>query len=35
MATVHGAMLAARAFNDAKVFQQIVQPVIDNILVSD
>lgn len=35
MATVHGAMLAARAFNDAKVFQQIVQPMIDNILVSD
>lgn len=34
MATVHGAMLAARAFNDADVFQQIVQPVIDNITLS-
>lgn len=31
MATVYGAMLAARAFNSAEIFQQIVQPAIDNI----
>ncbi|MEF3091753.1 TetR/AcrR family transcriptional regulator [Raoultella sp. WB_B2P2-3] len=31
MATVHGAMLSARAFNDADIFRRIVQPLIDNI----
>ncbi len=35
MATVHGAMLAARAFGDADVFQKIVQPVLDNIMLTD
>ena len=35
MATVHGAMLSARAFDDAEVFQEIVQPVIDSIIHSD
>ncbi|TDQ26788.1 TetR family transcriptional regulator [Raoultella sp. BIGb0149] len=33
MATVHGAMLSARAFNDADIFRRIVQPLIDNIVV--
>lgn len=31
MATVHGAMLSARAFNDADIFRRIVQPLIDNL----
>lgn len=31
MATVHGAMLSARAFNDADIFRRIVQPLIDSI----
>lgn len=35
MATVHGAMLSARAFDDAAVFPRIVQPVIDSIIISD
>ncbi|MEF3100192.1 TetR/AcrR family transcriptional regulator [Raoultella terrigena] len=33
MATVHGAMLSARAFNDADIFRRIVQPLIDNIVL--
>jgi len=28
MATVHGAIISSRAFNNADVFQQIVEPVI-------
>lgn len=31
MATVHGAMLAARAFGDPKIFQAIVQPAINRL----
>jgi TetR/AcrR family transcriptional repressor of nem operon len=31
MAAVHGAMLAARAFGDPKIFQSIVQPAIDRL----
>jgi len=31
MATVHGAMLAARAFGDPKTFQTIVQPAINRL----
>ncbi|MCF6689475.1 TetR/AcrR family transcriptional regulator [Raoultella terrigena] len=31
MATVHGAMLSARAFNDADIFRRIVQPLIDSL----
>jgi TetR/AcrR family transcriptional repressor of nem operon len=31
MATVHGAMLAARAFGDPKTFQAIVQPAINRL----
>lgn len=31
MATVHGAMLAARAFDDPKTFQAIVQPAISRL----
>ena len=31
MATVHGAMLSARAFNDADIFRTIVQPLLDNL----
>lgn len=31
MATVHGAMLAARAYDNPEVFRQIVRPVIDNM----
>ncbi|WP_413742836.1 TetR/AcrR family transcriptional regulator [Sodalis sp. RH15] len=34
MATVHGAMLAARAFDDVEIFQQIVQPSINNIILT-
>jgi TetR/AcrR family transcriptional repressor of nem operon len=33
MATVHGAMLSARAFNDADIFRRTVQPLIDNIVL--
>lgn len=33
MATVHGAMLSARAFNDADIFHRIVQPLIDDIVL--
>ncbi|MDI9222454.1 TetR/AcrR family transcriptional regulator [Pantoea sp. EA-12] len=32
MATVHGAMIAARAFNHPDLFLQIVQPVINKLL---
>ena len=28
MATVHGAMLSARAFGDAQMFPRIVQPLL-------
>ncbi|WP_337022524.1 MULTISPECIES: TetR/AcrR family transcriptional regulator [unclassified Pantoea] len=35
MATVHGAMLAARAFNNAALFQQITQPVLSRLLATD
>jgi len=31
MATVHGAMLAARAFGDPQAFQAIVQPVLNRL----
>lgn len=31
MATVHGAMLSARAFNDADIFRRIVHPLIDSL----
>ncbi|PKB87227.1 TetR family transcriptional regulator [Ewingella americana] len=31
MSTVHGAMLSARALDDAELFQKIVDPVIDNL----
>ncbi|WP_413733560.1 TetR/AcrR family transcriptional regulator [Sodalis sp. RH21] len=34
MATIHGAMLAARAFDDVEIFQQIVQPSINNIILT-
>jgi TetR/AcrR family transcriptional repressor of nem operon len=32
MATVHGAMLSARAFDNADIFRQIVQSEIDNLI---
>ncbi|WP_435945512.1 TetR/AcrR family transcriptional regulator [Dryocola sp. BD586] len=32
MATVHGAMLAARAFNDAEIFGKIAQPALNSII---
>jgi len=32
MATVHGAMIAARAFNNADLFLQIVEPVINKLI---
>jgi len=35
MATVHGAMLSARAFNSASLFQQILRPVIRRITATD
>lgn len=35
MATVHGAMLSARAFNSASLFQQIVQPVLNRIMAEN
>lgn len=35
MATVHGAMLSARAFNDVEIFQKTVQPMIDSITIID
>lgn len=34
MATVHGAIIAARAFNNADIFLQIVEPVIKRLLKS-
>ncbi|MDW8844562.1 TetR/AcrR family transcriptional regulator [Erwinia sp. MMLR14_017] len=34
MATVHGAMLAARAFDNADIFQEIMQPVLNRLLGS-
>jgi TetR/AcrR family transcriptional repressor of nem operon len=34
MATVHGAMLSARAYGDAKMFGAITQPVIDRLVIS-
>lgn len=33
MATVHGAMLAARAFNDAEIFRKIAQPALNSIIL--
>lgn len=33
MATVHGAMLAARAFNDAEIFRKIAQPALNGIIL--
>lgn len=35
MASVHGAMLSARAFNDPELFAAIVKPQIAKLLVSD
>ncbi|NDL61632.1 TetR/AcrR family transcriptional regulator [Acerihabitans arboris] len=35
MATVHGAMLAARAFGDPQTFQAIVQPTIDKLITAN
>ena len=32
MATVHGAMLSARAYNDAKIFSVITQPLLKRLL---
>lgn len=34
MATVHGAMLAARAFDNPALFQQIVQPVFNRMIAN-
>lgn len=34
MATVHGAMLSARAFNRAGLFHQILQPVLNRIVAT-
>ena len=34
MASVHGAMLAARAFNNVDVFEQITQPVLHRLLAA-
>lgn len=34
MATVHGAMLAARAFDNADMFQQIIQPVLNRLVAN-
>jgi TetR/AcrR family transcriptional repressor of nem operon len=33
MATVHGAMLSARAYGDAKMFGSVVRPVLDRLIV--
>jgi TetR/AcrR family transcriptional regulator, transcriptional repressor for nem operon len=33
MATVHGAMLSARAYGDAKVFGVVVSPVLERLIV--
>jgi TetR/AcrR family transcriptional regulator, transcriptional repressor for nem operon len=35
MATVHGAMLAARAFSNPDLFQQITQPVLSRLLFTN
>lgn len=34
MATVHGAMLSARAFGEPSLFQQIIQPVLNRIIIN-
>jgi hypothetical protein len=34
MAGMHGAMLAARAFNNPHVFEQIAYPLIDKVLTA-
>lgn len=34
MATVHGAMLSARAYGDTKMFGAVVQPVLDQLIAS-
>ncbi|WP_243079547.1 TetR/AcrR family transcriptional regulator [Pantoea sp. MQR6] len=35
MATVHGAMLAARAFDNADMFQQIIEPVFNRLIAEN